>query len=215
MRLSGRAYAAGHDWVNGRLDVRGAGEHRRRLVAEAEGKVLEIGAGTGRNIPRYESATRLVVLEPDSAMLARAERLARGAAMRVDVIRGDAMELPFRDSSFDTVVGSLVMCTIADPRRALMEVRRVLRPQGTFRFYEHVRADHAGVARWQDRLERPWGWIGRGCHPNRDTVTTVENTGFRIVELESFDFRPVPAIVRPHVLGVAARSGEDDQAALC
>lgn len=205
MSLSGRAYAAGYDWVVGRLDVRGAGKHRRSLVAEANGEVLEIGAGTGRNIPLYEAAERLVVLEPDSAMLARAGHAARAAKMRVIVVRGDAMKLPFRDTSFDTVVASLVLCTVADPRRVLIEVRRVLGPGGVFRFYEHVRAADPGLARWQDRLERPWVWIGRGCHPNRDTAATVEKTGFRIVELETFEFRPAPAIVRQHVLGVAAR----------
>jgi ubiquinone/menaquinone biosynthesis C-methylase UbiE len=138
-------------------------------------------------------------------MLARAEHAGRTAKVPMGVVQGDSMNLPFPDDSFDTVVSSLVLCTVADPRRALAEVRRVLRTGGTLRFYEHVRAAEPRLARWQDRLERPWRWIARGCHPNRDTVVVIEDAGFRVLEVEAFDFSPVPPIVRPHVIGVAAR----------
>jgi len=202
--LFGRAYAAGYDWVEQRLDLRGARDHRRRLVGFATGDVLEVGVGTGRNIPLYRSAARVVALEPDPAMLARAEHAGSTAKVPVGVVQGDSMHLPFPDHSFDTVVSSLVLCTIADPRRALAEVRRVLRPGGTLRFYEHVRAAEPRLARWQDRLRRPWGWIARGCHPNREIVAVIEDAGFRLLEVEAFDFSSAPSIVRPHVIGVAA-----------
>lgn len=206
MSLFGKAYARGYDWVTDRIDRLGAGEHRRRLVEDANGEVLEIGAGTGKNLPLYRAATRVVALEPDPAMRARAREAARSARVPVEVVEGDAVALPFPDGSFDTVVSSLVLCTVPDPARALAEARRVLRPAGTLRFYEHVRADDPRLARWQDRLERPWGWIGRGCHPNRDTGAAVAEAGFAVVSLEVFDFHPLPPIVRPHVLAVAKRS---------
>lgn len=195
-----------YDWVTDRVDRLGAAEHRQRLVEDAKGEVLEIGAGTGKNLPLYWAATRVVALEPDAAMRARAREAAKGAPVPIEVVEGDATALPFPDGSFDTVVSSLVLCTVPDPGRALAEARRMLRPGGTLRFYEHVRAEDPRLARWQDRLERPWRWIGRGCHPNRDTAAAVAEAGFALVSLDRFDFQPLPAIVRPHVLGVAKRS---------
>lgn len=205
MSLFGRFQARCYDFFMDRMDRAGAAEHRRRLVQEAIGEVLEIGAGTGKNLPLYRVAERVVALEPDPAMRARAQSTAREARIPVEVVEGDAMDLPFGDASFDAVVFSLVLCTVPDPEQALAEARRVLRPGGALRFYEHVRATAPRLARWQDRLERPWGWVGRGCHPNRDTAAAVAATGFRVVSLEEFDFAAMPPIVRPHVIGLAER----------
>jgi ubiquinone/menaquinone biosynthesis C-methylase UbiE len=205
MSLFGRIYARCYDFFMDRVDQARAAEHRRRLVEEAEGEILEIGAGTGKNLPLYRVAERVVALEPDPAMRARALQTAREARIPVEVVEGDAMALPYPDASFDAVVFSLVLCTVPDVERALTEARRVLRPGGTLRFYEHVRADDPRLARWQDRLERPWGWVGRGCHPNRDTAAAVAAAGFIVLSLEEFDFPVVPAIVRPHVIGIAER----------
>lgn len=202
-----RALAAGYDWFTGRLDRRGGASHRQRLVAEATGDVLEVGAGTGANLPRYRAASRVVALEPNPGMRQRAEQRARAAGVPVEVVDGDARRLPFPDESFDTVVVSLVLCSIPDPARALAEAHRVLRPGGTLRFYEHVRAADPGRARWQDRLCWPWSKIGGGCHPNRDTVAAIEASGFRVTELDRFELPPAPALVRPHVLGIAERVG--------
>lgn len=198
-----RLYAAVYDWMTGRLDEKGGRVHRERLVADAEGAVLEIGVGTGRNLAHYRKATRLVAVEPEPGMRARAVRAARDATVPVEVLDGDATRLPFPDGSFDTVVMSLVLCTIPDPAVALAEARRVLRPGGTLRFYEHVRADDAGLARWQDRLARPWGWLARGCRPNQATVELIAGGGFRLADVERFAFPATPPLTRPHVLGVA------------
>jgi len=205
MSLFGRFQARCYDLFMDRMDRAGGEEHRRRLVEEAGGEVLEIGAGTGKNLPLYGAAERLVALEPDPAMRARAHMEARKSRVPVEVVEGDAMALPFGDASFDTLVFSLVLCTVPDPEQALAEACRVLRPGGALRFYEHVRADGPRLARWQDRLERPWGWVGRGCHPNRDTAAAVEAAGFGAVSLEGFEFGAMPPIVRPHIIGIARR----------
>jgi ubiquinone/menaquinone biosynthesis C-methylase UbiE len=205
MDVWGRIYAAGYDWVTERLDRRGGGVHRRRLVADADGEVLEVGAGTGRNLSHYRRAARVVALEPDPGMRARAAKAAHQAGVPVEVVDGDALRLAFPDSSFDTVVMSLVLCTIPHPAQALAEAHRVLRPGGTLRFYEHVRADEASLARWQDRLARPWGCIGRGCRPNQETVGLIEEAGFKVRDLDRFLFQAASPLTRPHVLGVAER----------
>jgi ubiquinone/menaquinone biosynthesis C-methylase UbiE len=205
MGLWGRVYAAGYDWLVTRMDRRGGEAHRRRLVADATGEVLEIGAGTGKNLPHYRAATRVVALEPEPGMRARAVEAARHASVPVEVAEGDATRLTYADEAFDTVVASLVLCTVPDPGLALAEARRVLRPGGTLRFYEHVRAEDPALARWQDRLGRPWSWIGRGCRANQDTVALIETAGFKVGELDRFSFKPAPPLTRPHVIGVAAR----------
>lgn len=206
MSLFGRLYAAGYDVFSRRIDAKGGAEHRQRLVAGAEGEVLEVGAGTGRNLAAYGVATRVVAMEPDPGMRRRAEDAARRAQVPVEVVEGDALSLPFPDGSFDTVVTSLVLCTIPDPARALAEAHRVLRPGGRLRFYEHVRSSDDDLARRQDRWCRAWRWFGRGCHPNRETVPLVEASGFTVEELDEFPLTAAPSIVRPHVLGVAQRS---------
>jgi SAM-dependent methyltransferase len=121
----------------------------------------------------------------------------------IRVVDGTAEALPAHDGAVDAVVASLVLCTVTDPGQALAEVRRVLRPGGRLRFYEHVRATDPRLARWQDRLEHPCGWLVGGCHPNRDTVAAITAAGLRVVALDRFDLKAMPALARPHVLGVA------------
>jgi ubiquinone/menaquinone biosynthesis C-methylase UbiE len=121
------------------------------------------------------------------------------------VVAGTAEALPAPDAAFDTVVASLVLCTVAKLDQALAEAHRVLRPGGRLRFYEHVRAEDPRLAPLARRLERPWGWLAGGCHPNRDTVAAITTAGFRAVTLERFDLEVMPPLARPHVLGVAQR----------
>ena len=177
-------------------------ENRVELLREAEGRVLEVGAGTGLNFALYPlDVERVVAIEPEPSMGVRARDRARRAPVPVSVLRGDAEALPFADGSFDSVVACLVLCTVMDPTRTAAEIRRVLRPGGELRLYEHVRSTSPRAARWQDVAERPWGFVGAGCHPNRDTVATLRAAGFE-VDVRRVSVGP-PSPVRPHVLGSA------------
>src|SRR5215211_3173860 len=137
-------------------------DHRRRLLAGLTGQVLEVGAGNGLNFPHYPvTVTEVLAVEPEPYLRRLALAAARQAPVPIRVVDGTAEALPAPDGAVDAVVASLVLCTVADPDRALAEVDRVLRPGGRLRFYEHVRAEDPRLARWQDRLERPWGVAGR------------------------------------------------------
>jgi ubiquinone/menaquinone biosynthesis C-methylase UbiE len=184
----------------------GMRDKRRELLSRARGRTLELGAGTGLNLELYpEAVTELVVTEPDPHMRAQLERKLAAAGRNVEVVAADAQQLPFPDASFDTVVGTLVLCTIDDPAAALRDARRVLKPDGRLLFIEHVRAHDEKLARWQDRLERPWGWLGRGCHPNRDTLATLRTAGFE-VDAEDDVLPKAPPLVRPLIVGEARRT---------
>jgi ubiquinone/menaquinone biosynthesis C-methylase UbiE len=182
------------------------GDHRRRLLAGLTGRVLEVGAGNGLNFPHYPATvTEVLAVEPEPYLRRLALAAARQAPVPIRVVAGTAEALPIHDGAHDAVVASLVLCTVTDPDRALAETRRVLRPGGRLRFYEHVRAEDPQLARWQDRLERPWGWLVGGCHPNRDTVAAITAAGLRVIQLDRFDLPAMPPLARPHVLGVAER----------
>jgi ubiquinone/menaquinone biosynthesis C-methylase UbiE len=182
------------------------GDHRRRLLAGLTGRVLEVGAGNGLNFPHYPATiTEVLAVEPEPYLRRQALAAASQAPAPIRVADGTAEALPADDATFDGVVASLVLCTVTDPDQALAEVRRVLRPGGTLRFYEHVRATDPRLARWQDQLERPWGWLVGGCHPNRDTVAAITAAGLQVVQLDRFDLQAMPPLARPHVLGVAER----------
>ncbi len=157
----------------------GLGRWRRKLLAGAAGRTLEVGCGTGRNLPHYPSAARVVASEPDLRVLLTARRRASGPLVVASV-----ETLPFRAGAFDTVVSSLVFCSVAEPRRGLREVGRVLASGGRLRMMEHVRHLSRALARIQDAVQPAWTWVTGGCHPNRDTEAAVEAAGFTI-ETES------------------------------
>jgi ubiquinone/menaquinone biosynthesis C-methylase UbiE len=166
---------------------------REEIAGGAKGRVLELGAGTGANFPYYsDHAEEIVATEPDTYMLQRARRRAEEVGRRTDLRQAPAEELPFEDASFDTVVSTLVMCTVADPARALSEVRRVLKPPGELRIYDHVRYEHAFGAFWQDLITPVWRWFGAGCHPNRDVASLVREARFEFKQLELI--KPVPPV---------------------
>ena len=143
------------------------GKRRTDLLADAHGVVLEIGGGTGANLPYYRDVERLVIAEPEPFMREKLRPKLAQARVPVEISDADAQRLPFADESFDTVVSTLVFCTIPDPQAALMEIRRVLRSaEGRLLFLEHVRGE-GKVARWQDRVQPLWSWLLAGCHPNR------------------------------------------------
>lgn len=158
----------------------GLARWRRWLVEGARGCVLDVGCGTGRNLPLYAPGLRVVGLEPSGATLARARRRAPGALL----VQGDAEALPFRAGVFDTVVSGLVFCSVPDAARGLAEVRRVLKLDGALRMLEHVRATGRLKARMQDRWQPTWTRLTGGCRWNRDTEGAVERAGF-VIEAES------------------------------
>lgn len=197
-------FAALYDPASAAAERSWMGERRLRLLRDARGEVLEIGGGTGANLPHYRSAERVVVSEPDPHMRQRLRLKLENLHFPVEVSEAGAQSLPFADGSFDAVVSTLVLCTVPDQREALEEIRRVLRPGGRLLFIEHVRSN-GRMARWQDRVEPLWGRMAAGCHPNRDTVTSVERSGFRVEALEHFE-PPVPLSgFTPHVQGAALR----------
>jgi ubiquinone/menaquinone biosynthesis C-methylase UbiE len=202
-------FARFYDRMMARSERGGLGEMRRALLASASGRVLELGAGTGHNLEHYTGAiTELMLIEPDPHMARRLrERVASdpGAAGNPTVIEASAEELPFDDGSFDTVVATLVLCTIPDPLRALGEARRVLVEDGRLLYLEHVRSSRPGLARWQGRLERPWGFVAGGCHPNRDTGQLLADAGFWIDSLENVKLPKAAPLVRPAIRGAARR----------
>jgi len=181
----------------------GVRDLRQGLVADASGRVLEIGAGTGLNIPHYNgSIESLVLTEPQAPMLRRLQRSAHEHAPQAKVLRAPAEDLPFEDDSFDTVVTTLVLCGVDDQPRSLREARRVLRPGGRLLFLEHVRADDPGLARFQDRMN----WLNRivvGCDCNRPTLGTIEAEGFTVSRLEHTTMPKSPKFVRPLIVGSA------------
>lgn len=149
------------------------------------GTVLEIGAGTGANLDHLAPGTRLYAIEPGLRMHDRLRRRSAAAGVEVTILATGAESIPLPDASVDEVISSLVLCTVADPERALAEVRRVLRPGGTFRFVEHVAAPPRRVRGLVQRaIRRPWGWLFEGCDPHRHTTDAVERAGFRTVRHE-------------------------------
>jgi ubiquinone/menaquinone biosynthesis C-methylase UbiE len=197
-----RLFAAVYDRLNAQAERTWLGSRRAGLIAQARGEVLEIGAGTGANLGHYRSVERVVAAEPDPAMRARLTRHLGGATVPIEVSDAPAEHLGFPDASFDTVVATLVLCSVADPEAALGEMRRVLRPGGRLLVLEHVRGE-GRRARWQDRVTPLWRRVGAGCHPNRDTPTSIIRAGFHPEHAERFEPPRVPAIICPFVEIVA------------
>jgi ubiquinone/menaquinone biosynthesis C-methylase UbiE len=199
----GRLFALGYDRFMAASERAGLRARRRALLARADGATLEIGAGTGLNLGLYPPAlSELVLTEPSPHMAARL-RAKLGAGPGIRVVEATAERLPFETDRFDTVVATLVLCTVPDPAATLREIARVLRPEGRLLFLEHVRAPEPRLARWQDRLERPWRVFGAGCHCNRDTAARIEASALRIEDLDRGEIPRAVPIVRPLIVGAA------------
>jgi ubiquinone/menaquinone biosynthesis C-methylase UbiE len=184
----------------------GMRDRRARLLRDARGRVVEIGAGTGLNLAHYpDTIEELILTEPGQSMAGRLRARLREAGLGNEVVRAEAESLPFADQSVDTVVSTIVLCTVRDPNQALREVARVLRPGGELLFIEHVRSDSERLARWQDRLMRPWRRVALGCHCNRRTVDLLRAHGFELVELRHESWRDAPILIRPLAVGRARR----------
>ncbi len=202
----GRLFASFYDRALAATEDNGLREVRRALLAEARGRVVEIGAGTGVNLDLYGTGVEdLTLIEPDPHMGAKLrERLAeRSGASPARLVTAPAEAIPLGDDTFDTAVATLVLCTVPDPSAAVAELSRVLKPDGRLLFIEHVRAEDPVSARWQDRFEKPWRFLADGCHCNRDTAATLKASAF---EIESIDQGALPKsmpIVRPLISGTA------------
>ena len=206
MSLRSRFFALTYDLSIAKVEKAGLRALRESLLADVAGRVLEVGGGTGANLPYYGSTVEsLVVTEPEPPMLRRLERRVGEHTRPVTVLRAPAEDLPFEDDSFDVAVSTLVLCGVSDQPRALRELRRVLRPGGRLIFIEHVRADEPRLARLQDRMNGLNRFMV-GCECNRATLDTIRAAGFEVETLERTTLHKAPRFVRPLIAGVATAS---------
>jgi len=190
-----------------RMERAGFGARRDQLLAGLTGRVIEVGAGNGMNFAHYPAAvSHVLAVEPEPRLREIAQANAGDAPVPIEVVAGTADQIPADDDSFDAAVTSLVLCTVPDVAGALAEIRRVLRPGGQLRFFEHVRAETSGLARVQRVLDATvWPTFGGGCHAHRDTRTAIERAGFTIDDIHRLRIPEtrIPGPTSPHILGVA------------
>ena len=203
MSLRSKLFALTYDRQMARTEKAQLGALRRSLLAAASGDVLEIGGGTGANLPFYRpEAGSLTITEPETAMVRRLERRAREQAPQAKILRAPAEDLPFEDGTFDVAVSTLVLCGVSDQPRALRQLRRVLRPGGQLLFMEHVRSGDPRLARHQDRMN----WMCQlvvCCDCNRPTLTSIEEAGFTVTDVEHLAMHNAPSFVGPLIVGHA------------
>lgn len=197
-----------------RAEYRDRGVYRRELVAGLSGRVLELGVGPGLNFRHYPATVRRVLaVEPENRLRRIANREARLATAPVSVVPGVAEDLPMADASCDAAVVSLVLCSVADIDRAIAELRRVVRPGGELRFFEHVVSDRTWVARTQRVADHVWPGLCGGCHAGRDTLAALSAGGFDVERCRRFPLRTSSLLpTSPHVLGVARVGTDAEQA---
>ncbi len=185
---------------------KGTSPYRDRLLEGLEGEVVEVGAGSGTNFLHYpDSVTKVVAVEPEPYLRARAASAARAAGVPIEVVEGSAEHIPLPPASVDAAVVSLVLCSVADQAESLAEIARVLRPAGELRYFEHVRAATASLARLQDALDVVWPKLGAGCHPNRDTEAAITRAGFEVTG-SAHSALDAPLIAKPVSFVVVGRA---------
>ncbi|MCF2526161.1 class I SAM-dependent methyltransferase [Yinghuangia soli] len=184
-------------------DRAGFAKVRASLLADATGDVLEIGAGTGGNLPHYVHADRVFLVEPDPAMRKTLAAKVARAAVPAEIASGSAEQTPYADDRFDTVVATLVFCTVDDLDRAAAEAKRVLKPGGTLLFVEHVGAGEPKARRTQERVEPAWKRLFGGCHLTRDPVAALERAGFTGITVDPLPVGRASGPARPIIRGSA------------
>lgn len=202
-------FARMYERISAESDQRGTAEHRKRALVGLSGRVVEIGAGNGKNFVHYPATvTEVLAVEPDDILRERAEQAADAAAVPVRVVAGHAGALPTEDSSVDAAVASLVLCSVPDVPAALAEIRRVLRPTGELRFFEHVRSGNPVFGLLEDAITPVWSRAGGGCHLNRDITAAIRAAGFQVDQLDRIVYAPLRFFPRhAHVLGRATPAG--------
>ncbi|KUI02503.1 methyltransferase type 11 [Mycolicibacterium acapulense] len=201
-----RIFALAYDPLLRLGEIAGMRRRRAALLADAYGRVVEIGAGTGLNVAHYpEAVTELVLTEPEPGMRKKLSRRVRQCGSATRIVDATAERLPLADASVDTVVSTLALCTVDEPERALREIARVLRPGGQLLFIEHVRASSRLLAACQDKLVEPWRHFAAGCRCNRDTVGRLRACGYTVAA-QNVVWRGMPAIVHPLAIGRATRT---------
>lgn len=189
------------DWSMG---TRGFQEQRRKALHPLHGDVLEIGFGTGLNLPHYPAAvTGVIAIEPARLLPGKVSQRIAAAPMPVKLVQGSAERLPFHNRRFDCVLSTWTLCTIPDVMAALREIRRVLKPGGAFVFLEHGRSDRPGIATWQDRLNPLQQRIGVGCNMNRAIDRLITEAGLRLTHLDRFQMPHTPRLVGKMYRGLA------------
>ena len=202
MTLSKRLFAAWYDLLNSGVEGRVV-PYRKRTAGCTWGDVLEIGGGTGTNLPYHPDDAKITFIEPDAHMIKRLRRHISMQGKEATVVRQVGESLPFADASFDTVVTTLVLCMVRDPDAVVREVRRVLRPGGAFFFYEHVLSPRSRGRWWQNKLNPIWKCLTTGCNLNRDLTASIQGAGFSGVELEAFDLSVRLPVTIPNIVGIA------------
>jgi ubiquinone/menaquinone biosynthesis C-methylase UbiE len=200
-------FARMYERISAEAERRGTAAHRDRVLAGLAGRVIEVGAGNGLNFAHYPpTVEQVVAVEPEDRLRALAEVAAKTAPVPVRVVAGHAVALPGEDGEFDAAVASLVLCSVADVAATLDEIRRVLRPGGQLRFFEHVRSSKPWWGLLQDALTPLWSRAGAGCHLNRDTTAAIRAAGFDIDQLERIYYAPLRFVPpHAHILGRAHR----------
>lgn len=203
-------FARMYERITAESERRGTAEHRDRALAGLSGRVIEVGAGNGMNFRHYpNTVTEVVAVEPENNLRALAERAADTSPVPVTVIAGHGDALPYNAATFDAAVVSLVLCSVPEPGHFLAEVRRVLKPGGQLRFFEHVRSATRLFGVFQDVITPVWSAIGGGCHLNRDSRTAIETAGFEIDDVDRFAYRPLKFVpAHAHILGRAHKPGD-------
>ena len=201
-----------HAWMLSRLSARYepmVADRKRSLFADLRGCVLEIGPGTGPNLRFYPPGIRWIGIEPNPYMYPYLRKAAEEAGLSIELRSGIAEKLQAEEASVDTVISTLVLCSVRDPDRTLQEILRVLKPGGRFLFIEHVAAPRGtALRRFQNLLCPLWRMIGDGCHPNRETWTTIERAGFDRVDYKNFRLPLGP--VATQIVGSATKKSIGD-----